>query len=92
MTVVSSKEFAINQNKYFDLAMKEQVFIQRGDNIFLFTHSNEKFKSELIFEPDEDFYQSISMEELRKRVLNDVHQWYKEKNESNSNSSNTAIS
>jgi hypothetical protein len=27
MTIVSSKEFASNQEKYFDLALNEQVFI-----------------------------------------------------------------
>jgi hypothetical protein len=92
MTVVSSKEFATNQNKYFDMAMREQVFVQKDDNMFLFTHTNEQEVPDMIFEPDEDFYRSISMEELRKRVLEDVHQWYKEKNESNSHPGSTAIS
>lgn len=31
MTVVSSKEFVTNQNKYFDMAMREDVFIQRDE-------------------------------------------------------------
>ena len=92
MTVVSSKEFATNQNKYFDMAMNEQIFVQRGDSMFLFTRTNEHEEPDMIFEPDEDFYRSISMEELRKRVLEDVHQWYKERNESNSNTGSTAIS
>jgi len=34
MTVVSSKEFVNNEDKYFDLAMNEQVFVQKGDNMF----------------------------------------------------------
>ena len=35
MTVVSSKDFAANQEKYFDLALNEQLIIQRGDNMFI---------------------------------------------------------
>ena len=31
----------------------------------------------MIFEPDEDFYRAISIEELRRRVKEDIHQWYK---------------
>jgi len=34
MTVVSSKEFAINQKKIYDLALNERVFIKRGKNMF----------------------------------------------------------
>jgi len=36
MTVVSSKEFVSNQEKYFDLALNEQVFIQKEDYMFIF--------------------------------------------------------
>ena len=35
MTIVSSKDFAANQEKYFDLALNEQLIIQRGDNMFI---------------------------------------------------------
>jgi len=35
MTVVSTKEFITNQKKYFDLALNEQVIIQRGNNMFV---------------------------------------------------------
>jgi len=38
MTVVSTKEFVTNQNKYFDLALNEQVIIQRGNNMFVVQH------------------------------------------------------
>ena len=34
MTVVSSKEFAINQKKFYNLALNERVFIRRGRNMF----------------------------------------------------------
>ena len=38
-TVVSSKEFVSNEDRYFDLALNEQVYIQRGNNIFHLIYS-----------------------------------------------------
>jgi len=35
MTVVSTKKFVTNRKKYFDLALNEQVMIQRGNNMFV---------------------------------------------------------
>ena len=40
MTVVSSKEFSTNQDKFFDLALDEQVYIQNGNNTFLLMYKN----------------------------------------------------
>ena len=37
MTVVSSKEFAINQKKFYNLALSEQIAIKRGKNLFYLT-------------------------------------------------------
>ena len=79
MTVVSSKEFATNQNKYFDMAMNEQVFVQRGNNMFLFTRTSEYQEPDMIFEPDEDFYRSISMEEVREKLLGVIEKLYANK-------------
>ena len=42
MTVVNSKEFVSNQDKYFDIAMNEQLFIQRGDYTFIIARTNDK--------------------------------------------------
>ena len=39
MTVVSSKEFAIHQEKYFDLAVKENVCIKKDNNMFRLIYS-----------------------------------------------------
>ena len=41
MTIVSSKEFANNQDKYLDLAINERVFIQKGNHTFFVTNVNE---------------------------------------------------
>ena len=34
MTVVSSKEFVSNDDKYFDMAVNEELCIKRGNNMF----------------------------------------------------------
>jgi len=40
MTVVSSKQFATNQRKFYNLALNEQVAIKRGKNLFYLSGSN----------------------------------------------------
>jgi len=73
MTVVSSKEFATNQEKYFDLALDEQVCIQRGDNLFylMYKHADEMNNNDFeeFLEPDDDFRRAISMDEFINRAL-----------------------
>ena len=49
-------------------------------------------KPRVYYQPDEDFYNSITIDELHRRVKEDVHQWYKERNENNSLIQSTAIS
>ena len=60
MTVVSSKEFETNTRKH----LNERLYIQIGKNR-LFVQNEEQKEPNMIFEPDDDFYESISMEELR---------------------------
>ena len=73
MTVVSSKEFATNQDKYFDLALDEDVCIQRGDNLFhlIYKHEDDMNNNdyEEFLEPDDDFRRAISMDEFINRAL-----------------------
>ena len=69
MTVVSSKEFAINEDKYFDLAMNEQVFVQRNNMMFIVQNMAQKIEPDVVFEPDEDFFRSIPMEEVRDKIV-----------------------
>ncbi|MCL2040508.1 MAG: hypothetical protein FWG84_00520 [Bacteroidales bacterium] len=76
MTVVSSREFVTEQDRYFDMAMNEQVFVQRGDNMFVFACTNGYAEPDMIFEPDEDFYRSISMEEVREKLHKVIDKLY----------------
>ena len=71
MTVVTTQEFNTNQDMYFDLAIKEDVYIKRGNNNFIVSASNINDLDEYdeILEPDEDFYRAISCEEFKKRVI-----------------------
>jgi len=76
MTVVSTKEFNTNQEKYLDVAMNKQVYIQRGDCTFMVTKANRHEETDIIFEPDEDFYRSITMEEVRERLHKVIDKLY----------------
>ena len=87
MTVVSSKEFVGNEDKYFDMALDEQVIIQKGDNMFFLIYKNmddmniyhDASVYEEILEPDDDFRSAISMDEFRKKarvMVENVHNRY----------------
>ena len=75
MTVISSNEFAANQQKYFDLAISSDVYVKNGENMFMVCYANQQ-EEPMIFEPDESFYRSISMEEVRDRLHRVVDRLY----------------
>jgi hypothetical protein len=80
MTVVSSKEFSANQDKYFDIALDEQVYIQKGNSVYLLVYKdvdNMNIYSESnnyteILEPDDDLRRAITGEELLERIYKDI--------------------
>ena len=47
MTVVSTKEFNTNQDKYFDMALNERIFIKKGNHTFFVTNADEDYDDEL---------------------------------------------
>jgi hypothetical protein len=55
------------------------------------TVDNANTKQRVYYKPDEDFYRSITIDELHKRVKEDVHQWYKERDEYHSVIESTAV-
>jgi len=67
MTVVSTKEFASNQEKYFDLAMTEEIFVKRDNMMFLVTTVNDTKKKYL--EPDDDLRRAITADEFLEKAL-----------------------
>ena len=77
MTVVSSKEFNSNNQKYFDMAVNSEVCIK--DDKYMFHLTGNLIEPDIIFEADDDFYKSITMDEFRKRakiVVQNVHNRY----------------
>ncbi len=74
MPVVSSKEFAAHQKKYYDMAVKEDVFIKRGRNTF-HLHRTDVDETEY-HEPDEDFYRSLTKDELLSGIYEDVDKFF----------------
>ena len=78
MTVVSTKEFSANQEKYLDMAVKEQVYIQREDYLFIVTRFKEPKKKKYL-EPDDDLRRAITMDELRESVHAHIDTLFAEK-------------
>ena len=76
MTVVSTKEFITNQERYFDMALNDHVVIQRGENMFIVQHFIPNGGMDEIFEPDDDFYRSITMDELRASAHEHIHKLF----------------
>lgn len=73
MTVVSTKEFNANQDKYFEMALDEidDMNIYHKAGVY-----------EEVLEPDEDFRNAISGDEFKKRALEiveKVHHQYSNK-------------
>jgi hypothetical protein len=79
MTVVNSKEFATNHEKYFDLALDEQVYIKKGDYMFHIICSNfdtVNVKKQPVLEPDDDLRSGITKEEFKERAHEIVHNFF----------------
>ena len=73
MTVVSLEEFNNNQEKYFDIAMNEYVYIQRGDCMFVLVSANEDENETDEDEKEEDTqpsFASYEMERVREEFYN----------------------
>jgi len=79
MTIVSSKEFIDQQEKYFDMALEDHVIIQRGDNMFLIQNFVPNDEPDVVFEPDDDFYRSITIDELRESAHEHLHKLFTSK-------------
>ena len=80
MTIVNSKEFATNQDKYFDMAFDEQVYIKKDNRMFLLVYqnavdANNYHKASIyneVLEPDDDLRSAITGDELLERIYADI--------------------
>ena len=75
MTVVSTKEFNTHQEKYFELALNEGLYIQIGDNR-LFVQNAEPKEPDIIFKPNSELRSCITMDEVRTRTREGIHQLF----------------
>ena len=76
MTIVSTKEFISNQQKYFDLAEEnENVCIKRGNSMFYLIYQPEEkqYPEQVVLQPDDNLRSAITAEELLNRVHEDIH-------------------
>ena len=79
MTVVSSNEFGINQEKYFDLAMNGNICIERGANLFYLIGRPKKEQDDIILQPDDELRSCITMDEVRARTQERIHNYFASK-------------
>ena len=74
MTVVSSKEFVSNHNKYFGMALKEQLYVRNGGNIFQVSIAKDKIVDHK--KPDDDFRRAITADEFMEGALKIIDKIY----------------
>ena len=81
MTVVSTKEFNTNQERYFDLAKNEQIVIKKGKNLFYLTYApiETEYPEQEILEPDDDLRSGITKEEFKERAHKVVQNFFANK-------------
>ncbi len=63
MMVVSSKEFATHQKKYYSMAMNSEVCIKRGRTMFHLMYKP-MAEEQSMLQPDEDLCRAITFDEL----------------------------
>ena len=78
MQVVSTQDFATDINRYFDLAHHQKVLVQNGNFAYRIT-PEPIAKERVVFAPDEDFYNSISKEQLLEGIFEDMDKIFAKK-------------
>jgi hypothetical protein len=81
MTVVSSKEFVKNEDKYLDMAASEEVFIQRGNGMYhlMYRPLEIQYPEQVILEPDGDLHRAITMDDLLERTYGVIDKFFADK-------------
>jgi len=76
MTVVSSKEFATNQKRYFDLAINDELFIKRGKNVFHLICTTVSNNINDLDDLEDDY---VTKDELLAGIYEDIDKFYAKK-------------
>ena len=74
MTVVSTREFNSNQAKYFELAVNEEVYIERDNKMYFLMYKpiETQYNEQAILEPDDNLRRAITAEVLLERIHGDI--------------------
>ena len=78
MTTISSKEFATHQDRYFDMAIIDDVHIRRGRSTFRLVH-NPLVEEQVVLQPDEDLRRAITGDELLTGIYEDLETFFANK-------------
>ena len=78
MTVVSTKEFNTNQEKYFDMAVNGNVCIKNDKYMFhlICRPVEEQDENFIIFKPNDELRSCITMNEVRTRTREGIHKFF----------------
>jgi hypothetical protein len=79
MTVISSKEFVANEDKYFDMALSEDVCIKRDEYLFHLVCTPGSIDEQKILKPDDDLRRAITKDELLEGIYANIAKMYDEK-------------
>ena len=73
MTIVSSREFAANQDKFLSMAVNQDVYIKNKQYIFhLLCQPFDAVDTQVALQPDDDFRRAITKDELLKGIYEDI--------------------
>jgi len=82
MTIVSNKKFKTNQKKYYNLAVNDEVFIEKANNMFhlMCASVGDKYNDEEVYlEPDDDLRNAMTIEEVREKLYGVVDKLFANK-------------
>ena len=87
MTLINTKEFLANEEKYFSMALNSEVCIQRGDFLYHLVSTpieeieeiEEHYPPQPYLEPDDDFRRAITGEELKRRMRTSISNFFANK-------------
>ena len=77
MTAVSRKEFNTHQDRYFEIAINEQVYVQNGEYTFIVKRADEPKRKHK--KPDEKLRRAVTMDVVKERLQTHIHKLFTEK-------------
>ncbi len=78
MRTISTHEFSANPDLYLDMACEQDVYIQKGQQVFHLT-CEPPIPPQPFLEPDDDFRRAITIDEFKKRMRVSIHKFFADK-------------